>query len=63
MHAMRERMRRRLIRLYSGDLGVNQSAEVGGLVGVAVAVTAAVATKGPDIADSVVTFITDKLGG
>jgi len=45
-----------------GDRGVNQAAEVGGLVGVAVAVTGAIAAKSTDLGDAVTTFITGKLG-
>lgn len=43
-----------------GDRGVNQAAEVGGLVGVAVAVTGAIAAKSTDIGAAVTTFITGK---
>lgn len=40
-------------KIYTGDLGVNQAAEVGGLVGVAAAVTAGVATAGPDVGEAI----------
>jgi hypothetical protein len=45
-----------------GDRGVNQATEVGGLVGVAVAVTGAIAAKSTDLGDAVTNFITGKLG-
>ena len=43
------------------DRGVNQAAEVGGLVGVAVAVTGAISAKSTDIGQAVTTFITNSL--
>ncbi len=59
---IREKGKRAVIRAYSGDLGVNQAAEVGGLVGVAVAVTAGVATKGDQIGGAIATFFQNKFG-
>ena len=40
MRNIGDRWLRFTVRLKNGDIGVNQSAEVGGLVGVAVAITA-----------------------
>lgn len=57
------------LKLYSlatrlkGDRGVNQATEVGGLVGVAVAVTGAIVANATDLGDEVTTFITDQFGG
>jgi hypothetical protein len=61
MSTIREKFQRTVARLYAGDLGVNQSAEVAGLVGAAVAITAGIAAKGADVGAAVATFFTDKL--
>jgi hypothetical protein len=61
MNRIRTKARRAVIRLYCGDIGVNQAAEVGGLVGAAIAITAGVAAKGTDIGNAVADFIKDKL--
>lgn len=47
-------------RIYTGDLGVNQSAEVGGLVGAAVAITAGVAGFGDEIGEGIKDFFVDQ---
>jgi hypothetical protein len=59
MSKIRTKFRRAVIRAYCGDLGVNQAAEVGGLVGAAIAITAGVATHGDDIGGAVATFFTN----
>jgi hypothetical protein len=46
-------------KIYTGDIGVNQAAEVGGLVGVATAVTAGVAGFGDDIGEAIGTWLGD----
>jgi len=57
------------LKLYSlasrlkSDRGVNQAAEVGGLVGVAVAVTGAIAANSTDVGQAVTDFITGQFGG
>jgi hypothetical protein len=61
MNRIRAKARRAVIRVYAGDFGVNQAAEVGGLVGAAIAITAGVAAKGTDIGNAVATFFTSKL--
>lgn len=61
MTRMQEKYRRLVARVYAGDLGVNQSAEVAGLVGAAIAITAGVAAKGTDIGSAVANFFTQKL--
>jgi len=61
MNRIRTKMNRAIIRVYCGDIGVNQAAEVAGLVGAAIAITAGVASKGNDIGNAVATFITGKL--
>lgn len=60
MTELRAKAKRAAIRLYCGDLGVNQSAEVAGLVGVATAVTAGVITVAPKIGEAIGTFWTGK---
>lgn len=61
MTTIQEKYRRLVARVYAGDLGVNQSAEVAGLVGAAIAITAGVAAKGTDVGEAVANFFTDKL--
>lgn len=61
MTRIRERYQRVVGRVMAGDLGVNQSAEVAGLVGAAVAITAGVAAKGTDVGEAIATFFTSKL--
>jgi hypothetical protein len=61
MNRIRSKVRRAVIRVYAGDIGVNQAAEVGGLVGAAIAITAGIATHGADIGGAIATFFTSKL--
>jgi outer membrane lipoprotein SlyB len=58
---IRAKWRRGVIRVYCGDFGANQSAEVGGLIGVAVGIGTALAGKAGTIADGIITFFNDKL--
>ncbi len=62
MQSMREKVLETVVRLRHGDLGVNQSAEVGGLVGVALGVTAAVAGNADGVGQAVTNFFTEALG-
>jgi hypothetical protein len=62
MRKIRDKWRRAVIRVYCGDVGVNQAVEVAGLIAVAIAVTTGIAAKGNDIGAAVATFIMDKLG-
>jgi hypothetical protein len=61
MKRLRNKLNRAAVRIYCGDFGVNQSAEVGGLVGAAIAITAGIAAKGTEIGGAVATFFTNHL--
>jgi hypothetical protein len=61
MKRLSNKLNHLVVRIYSGDIGVNQAAEVGGLVGAAIAITAGIATKGTEIGQAVATFFTDQL--
>ena len=61
MRTIRDKWRRAVIRVYCGDIGVNQAIEVAGLIAVALAVTAGIANKGGAIGGAVADFIIDKL--
>lgn len=61
MTKLRGKYQRVVARVMSGDLGVNQSAEVAGLVGAAIAITGGLAAKGTDVGGAVATFFTNKL--
>lgn len=63
MMDIQEKYRRLVARIYAGDLGVNQAAEVGGLVGVALAVTAGVATQGNTVGTAIGTWFSGLFGG
>ena len=57
---IREKATRTVVRVYCGDLGVNQAAEVGGLVGAAIAITGGLATFGDDIGETISGFFSDQ---
>lgn len=61
MKRLSNKLNHLVVRIYSGDFGVNQAAEVGGLVGAAIAITAGIATHGGEIGGAVATFFTDQL--
>jgi hypothetical protein len=61
--AVRDRWRRAVMRVYCGDFGVNQAAEVGGLVAGTIAVGAAISTHAPSIAGGIATFWNNQLPG
>ncbi len=60
LEKLKDAVRLASARIYTGDLGVNQAAEVGGLVGVAVAVTAGVAGVGDEVGEAIGTWLGDK---
>lgn len=61
MSRIKAQYQRIVARVMAGDLGVNQSAEVAGLVGAAIAITAGLAAKGDAVGGAVATFFTDHL--
>lgn len=61
MSIVKQKYGRLVAKVYAGDFGVNQAAEVGGLVAAAIAITAGVATQGDQVGQAIATFFTDKL--